>query len=214
MAESIEAFVRKLQEEGVDAGRDAGQQILAEAEARAAATLAEANDRAEAIVDAAQAESLRLQQRTETELRLAARDAVGRLQESLGRVLQALLQHPVEERLRDGDFLGELIRDVVIRYVEADITDGVPIGINVSEEMGPRLAEWVQETFHDAAQAGTPFDLRASLAEAGFEYKVVDGTVEVTADSVVDVFLEIVGPELRRLVAAARDGGGQSPEAL
>lgn len=207
MAESIEAFVRKLQEEGVEAGREAGQKVLAEAEKRAEAILEEAKARAKAIVDAAQAESEGIRQRTEAELRLAARDSVGRLQETLTRALRVLLHHPVEERLRDGDFLAELIREVVTRYVEADIADRIPIGLNVSEEMGARLTEWVQETFHGAAETGTPFDLRASLAEAGFETKMVDGTVEVTADSVVDVFVEMVGPELRELVTAAREEG-------
>lgn len=212
MAESIEAFVRKLQEEGVEAGREAGQQILAEAEKRAEAILEEAKDRAKAIVDAAQAESEGIHQRTEAELRLAARDSVGRLQETLTRALRALLYHPVEERLRDGDFLAELIREVVIRYVEADITDRIPIGINVSEEMGAQLTEWVQQVFHGAAEDGAAFNVRTSLAAAGFETKMVDGTVEVTADSVVDVFQEMVGPKLRELVAAACEGTGGGVE--
>jgi V/A-type H+-transporting ATPase subunit E len=205
MAESIEAFVKKLQEEGVDAGREAGRQILAEAEKQAEAILEEANERAKAIVDAAQAESEKTRQRTETELRLAARDAVGRLQATLSRALQALLHHPVEEKLRDGDFLAQLIRDVVTRYVEADAANRVLITINVSEELSARLTQWVQETFHNAAETGMPFDLRTSLTEAGFEYKIVEGTVAVTTDSVVDVFLEMVGPELRKLVAAAQE---------
>ncbi len=205
MAESIEEFVRKLREEGVDAGREAGQEILAEAEKRAEAILEEANGQAKAIVDAAQAASERVRQRTETELRLAVRDAVGRLQESLTRVLRALLYRPVEEQLRDGEFLCQLIRDVVTRYVETDMADRVPITINVSEELGPRLTQWMRATFHDAAANAEPIDLRTSLAEAGFEYRIVDGTVEVTADSVVSVLSEMVGPELRKLVAAAQE---------
>ena len=92
-----------------------------------------------------------------------------------------------------------------MRYVEADVTDRAPITINTSEELNPRLAQWAQETFRNAAETGTPIDLRTSLAEAGFEYRIVDGTVEVTTDSVMEVILELVGPELRRLVAAAQE---------
>ena len=201
MAESIQAFVRKLQEEGVDAGRHAGEQVLAEAQKRAETILAEAQEQAKAIVDTAQTESDRIKQRTETELNLAARDAVGRLQQTLSRVLKRLLHHPIDEKLRDGDFLAQLIRDVVMRYVEADVTDHAPTAINISEELRPQLTQWAQETFRNAAETGTPFNLRTSLAEAGFEYETVNGTIEVTADSAVDLLLEMVGPELRKLVA-------------
>ena len=41
--------------------------------------------------------------------------------------------------------------------------------------------------------------------ELKFEYRIVDGTVEVTAASVVHVLMEMVGPELRRLVAATQE---------
>ena len=138
-------------------------------------------------------------------MKLAARDAVGRLQATLSRVLQDLFRHPVEEKLRDGDFLAQLIREVVMRYVEADVSDHTSITLNTSPEQCSRLAQWAQETFHDAAQNGSLFDLHASLAEAAFEYRTQDGTVEVTADSVVDVLLEMVGPELRKLVAEAQE---------
>ena len=205
MAESIEAFVRKLQQEGVDAGRQAGQQALAEAQKQAEAILTEADEQAKAIVDTAQAESEKIKQRTEAELNLAARDAIGRLQQTLSRILKCLLHHPIDEKLRDSDFLAQLIRDVVMRYVEADVTDHTPTTINTSEELRPQLTHWAQQTFRNAAETGTPFDLRTSLAEAGFEYETVNGTIEVTADSAVDLLLEMVGPELRKLVAAAKE---------
>lgn len=211
MAESIEAFVKKLQEEGVDAGRQAGQKVLAEAEQQAKAILDEANHRAKGIVQEAQSETEKIRQCTETELKLAARDAVGRLQETLSHILRTLLHPPVEERLQDSDFLASLIRDVVIRYVEADATDRSPITLDVSEDLEPQLMQWVREAFRSAALEDTPLDLRTSLSEAGFEYRTVDGTVEVTTDSVVNVLLEMVGPGLRKLVTAAQEESKASP---
>ena len=204
MAESIEAFVKKLQEEGVDAGRQAGQQVVAEAEKQAEKILAEANEQAKAIIDSAQAESQGIKQRTETELNLAVRDAVSLLQETLSRILHSLLHHPVERQLRNSDFLAQLIRDVVMRFVEADLADRTPISIDTSEELRPQLAQWAQETFRNAADTGRPFDLHTSLAEAGFEYETGDGTLEVTTGSVVDALIELVGPELRARLAAVQ----------
>lgn len=205
MAESIEAFVQKLHEEGVETGRQAGQQILAEAKTQAEAILQEANRQAKQIVDAAQRTAEDIRQRTDTELKLAARDAVGRLQEAIGRAAQALLHNGVEQTLREGDFLAPLIRDVVMRYVEADVTDSSPIAFNIPRETGAQVTEWIMKAFSDTAEVSKQLDLRASLSEAGFEYKIGDGTVEVTTASVVDVLMELVGPDLRKIVAAAQE---------
>ena len=46
-------------------------------------------------------------------------------------------------------------------------------------------------------------DLRGTLAESGFTYEIAGGTVEVTADSVVEVLSEMVGSELRKRVVEA-----------
>ena len=204
MAESIEAFVKKLQEEGVEAGRRAENQIRAEAEQQARTIVEEANRQAGALVDAARDESEKVRRRAETELDLAVRDAAGRLLETLQQILQTLLYHPVEERLRDSDFLARLIHDVVTRYVDADLSNGEPVTVNIAEDLRPRLSQWALETFRDAAETGKPINLQTTLKEAGFEYRVVDGTVEVTPDSVVEMLMKMVGPELRKLLAAPR----------
>ena len=201
MAESIEAFVKKLQEEGVEAGRQAEREIRSAAEKQAEAILDEAHHEAQAIVDAAHEESQQARARTETELALAMRDAQGRLQDTLSHILQALLHHTVEEKLRDSVFLAELIRDVVLRYVEADLADGEVLTVNVSDELRSRLGQWALQTFHVSAGETSPVKLQTSMAEAGFEYRVADGTVEVTATSVVELLMQMVSPELRKFVA-------------
>jgi len=45
--------------------------------------------------------------------------------------------------------------------------------------------------------------LRGTLAEAGFAYDIAGGTVEVTADSVVEVLSGMVGSELRKQIVDA-----------
>ena len=211
MADSIEAFVKKLQEDGVEAGRQAGQQVLTEAEHRVKAIIDDANTRAEAIVEAARVESEKIRQRNETELTLAARDAVGRLQENLNCVFRILLRTPVEKALRDPEFLAPLIRDVVMSYVEADAGKRDSVAINTSEKTGAQLTQWGQQTLRDTLEANSSVQWRTALAEDGFELSTVDGTVEITIDSVVNVLLDMVGPELRKLIAATRKTPGESP---
>lgn len=194
MTQTIEAFINRLQNDGVEAGREAAEKICAQAEQQAQERIAEAAEQAKRIIDQAQAEGAQIRARTETELKLAARDTVVRLQEALNRALQAVLRDAVREKLDDADFLSGLIREVVQRYAEADAAGSGPMTINVSEGMRQRLLSGTVAAFRQA-------DLRGTLAEAGFEYVTADGTVEVTAASVVEVFSEMLGSELRKRVA-------------
>jgi vacuolar-type H+-ATPase subunit E/Vma4 len=203
MTHTIEAFINQLQTDGVEAGREAAEKIRLEAEQQAQGRMAEATEQARRIVEGAQAESEQLRARTETELKLAARDTVLRLQETLNRALRAVLFDSVREKLEDADFLAGLIRDVVLRYAEADAMGHGPTAIGVSEDMRQRLLSSTAAAFLQAGPAAPQIDLRGTLAEAGFEYAMGAGTVEVTAASVVEVLSGMVGSELRKRIAAA-----------
>lgn len=203
MTHTIEAFINQLQTDGVEAGRQAAEKIRTEAEQQAQERVAAAEAQARQIVERAQAESEQIRARTETELKLAARDTLLRLQEALNRALRAVLSDSVREKLDDADFLAGLIRDVVLRYAEADATGSGPMTIGVSEDMQRRLLSSTAAAFRQTGPAAPQIDLRGTLAEAGFEYTMREGTVEVTAASVVEVLSEMVGSELRKRIAAA-----------
>lgn len=203
MAQTIEAFVNRLQADGVEAGQAEAAKILALAEQQAQTRLAEAAVEAKRIVAQAEAESQSLRERTETELKLAARDLVLRLQEALNRALQAVLVDAVRERLEHADFLGSLIRDVVLQYATADAAGHSSIVIQVSDAMRQQLLGGAVAALRPEAPGSPPVDLRGTLAEAGFAYQVSDGTVEVTLGSIVEVLSEMAGTELRKRVAEA-----------
>jgi len=209
MTQSIEAFVNTLQAEGVEVEQRAAEKIRAEAEQRAQELIEQATRRAEQIIDEARSEADRIRARTETELRFAARDTLARLQETLNSALRAVLFPPVREKLEDSDFLPELIRDVVLRYAEQDARGQEPIAVEiwqqVPEEQRERLAKWLLDAFSQRNKTARAVDLRATLADAGFEYTIRDGTVEVTADSLVESLAEIVAPNVRKLIAEAAE---------
>ncbi len=207
MTQTIEAFVNKLQAEGVEAGQRAAEKIRAEAEQRAREMIEDASRRAEQIVADARAEADRVRARAETELRLAARDTLARLQEALSSALRAVLFPSVQRTLAEPEFLAGLIRDVVLRYAERDAAGQGPIVIHVAEQMPEeqrrKLTAWILQAFSQAGRGASSLDLRATLAEAGFEYTIRDGTVEVTAEALVDALADLVAPDVRKLVAEA-----------
>ena len=88
MAESIEAFVSKLQEEGVQAGRQAAEKLRAEAQQQGDEIIRQAEIQAEEITADAKAQAESNLAKANTELKLAARDAVLRLRETLSRVVE------------------------------------------------------------------------------------------------------------------------------
>lgn len=203
MPQTLEAFIDKLQTDGVEAGREAAAKIRAEAEQNAARITADAQAKAATIVAEAEAEAEKIRQRGRTDLELAARDTVVRLQQTLSAAVQEVIRVATRKELADTEFVGTLIRDVVMQYVQSDMEPGT-VAVNVSEPMRHKLAEWaIRELHKDVDSDRSRVELHGALTEAGFEYRVGDGTVEVTTESVSAMLSELAGAELRRIIAGA-----------
>jgi hypothetical protein len=115
----------------------------------------------------------------------------------------------VGERLADEDYLGRLLHEIVMLYVKSDFECQGVLQINVPGEMREKLISWaLAEIGEDRVREVRPsIDLKGKLAEAGFEYTCSGSTVEVTRESVVEVLMDLVGPELREVVAEAMAEG-------
>lgn len=210
MAETIESFVAKLQAEGVEAGQREAERLRSEAQQQADETVRQAKEQAAQIVADAEKEAAETVARCKTELSLACRDAILRLQEALTRTLSAILMHDVREPLADSEFLGRLLHDIVMLYVKSDCEQRETLKINVAPEMREKLISWaLQEIGKEAVEQVRPsIDLKGTLADAGFEYTHGDSTVEVTRESVVETLMDLVGPALREVLREA----AQEPE--
>ena len=218
MAETVESFVAKLHEEGVEAGRKEADRLRAEAEENAKQVVQQARQEADKLLADAKAEAEKTLARAGTELELAARDAALRLQDSLSRCLSALLTREVGEKLSGDEFLGKLLHEIVLQYVKDDFEHKEVLEIHVRPEMREKLISWAlleigKETID---QVRPSIDLKGTLADAGFEYTHHGSTIEVTRDSVVETLMDLVGPGLRDVLAKAMadpaDGGKAAQE--
>jgi len=206
MVESIESFVAKLQNEGVQAGEEAAGKIRDDAQAQAEQIVQDAQAQAAKIIADAQAQAESTQAKSQNELKLAARDATMRLCDTLTQSLRMVLVAPVEAQLGKADFLASLLHEIVMAYARADSEHKSEIKVNVSPEMRKQLTDWAIDELHKAAQDhSTSIDLKDTLAQAGFEYKVAGGTVDVTVDSVVDTLAELIGPAFRELYESSKE---------
>lgn len=205
MAQSIEAFVQKLQAEGVQAGKDAADRLRAEAQAEGERIVADARRRAEQIVADADAQARRTAEQQQHELELAARDAVLRLREAVGTAVAQLLRHQAGEVLADRQFLAKLIHDVVTQYAHDDAHREVTVEVRVNKDTADALADWAVSYLGHAHADGkrADIDLKGTLQGVGFEYTAGESTVEVTAESVVAVLQEHMTPRLREILDRA-----------
>jgi len=205
MVESIETFVAKLQNEGVEAGRQEAQTIVADARTEAEKIVADAQVQADKTIAQAKAEAENLLSRGQTELSLAARDAVLRLQETLSKSLQAILRYHAGETLQDVNFLGKVLHELILLYAEDELSAKGGITFNVSPDLREKLADWaLKEIGQDRLDdIGVHMDLRGTLSGAGFEYSAAGATIEVTLDSVVETLTGLVSPELRKVLESA-----------
>ncbi|MCD6304251.1 MAG: hypothetical protein J7M21_04740 [Planctomycetes bacterium] len=217
MAETIETFVAKLQQEGVEAGRKEADRIREEARKQAEDIVAEARREAEKLIADARAKADDMLARARTELALASRDAILRLREALSRGLSALLAHEVGKDLEDPQFIGKVLHEIVMLFVQSDFKKArETLKINVRPEMRDKLVSWaMSEIGKEVVEQVRPsIDLKGTLAEAGFEYTCGGSTVEVTTDSVVETLMDLVGPSLHEAIAkAAAENAGAGGKA-
>ncbi len=197
-AHNIEAFVTKLRSEGVEAGKAEAARIVKAAEEEAARIRAAAKADAEETLAKANASARQVEAHTKSELELAVRDAVLRLRQAVQQEIRRLIGDRIKEPLQDPAFTKELILEVARQYARSDAGSGSAV-CSLPESMFNRLQEELRAAL--GAELGRSAEVRNGLKTAGFEYSVGDGTIEVTTESVAEVLSDLVGPEIRRLLA-------------
>jgi V/A-type H+-transporting ATPase subunit E len=207
MADTIEAFVARLQAEGVEAGRREADKLVEDARGKAESIVRAAEEQAKKVLADAQKQAKTGLAKGRTELELATRDAVLRLRDAIGRILRTVLAYETREALSDQNFLRQLLHDALVQYAKADSEGKEAIRVTVQPEVHARLADWlIHELMHRNAVG--PVNLKGTLHDAGFEYEIAGKNVEVTTSSVVEMLSEMVGPALRKILdEAAADKG-------
>lgn len=201
MPESLESFVKKLQSEGVEAGKNAAEEIKKAAMHEAEKILADANADAKTILSKATSEAQRKRCRAQNELELAVRDAILKLGESLGDVLTAILAGRAEQELSKPDYIGEIMREVIIVYAKADAGRASRIEINISKAMHDKLNDGaLDDLFRRLHGSQDKLPVQFNFSKAGFEYNINGATVEVSPDSVSDLLSEMVNVDLQEII--------------
>jgi len=208
MTDTIESFVEKLQQDGVEAGKAEAQRIVADAKGESERIVADANKQAERIIANARAEAERATEQGRNELQLAARDVFNRLRTELAEAIGEVLKRSAGQALSDGDFLAKLIHDIVAAYAKQDAEGIWPIEMKIgSDDAEALIAAALTELSAESPDA--KLTLAGRLKSAGFEYAVSGGTVEVTDASVAAGLSEMIAPKLREILQQTDTDAGE-----
>jgi V/A-type H+-transporting ATPase subunit E len=208
MSENIESFVKKLQQDGVQAGKAEAEKVLAGARAEAGKIVDGARREAQTLLEQARRDADTALKDGRTQLELGSRDALLQLREAIVRTLEAVLHRAASSALSDPAFLKTLLQDVVAQYARKDAEGIWPIRVEVGESAAKSLADWaIREMAGPANPGESRVALGAALKEAGFEYTAANGKVEVTPGAVAAALKTFVAPRLREILEQASAAG-------
>ncbi len=208
----VEALIERLRQQGVEAGRAAREEIVGEAEREAERIVKEAREKASAIVAEARQEAQRLRASGEDALRIAMRDTVLRMRETLRKRLESQFRTLVSEQLVDQEFLRRLIVEVARRAradsgaAEAEeieiLLPAEAVGLDElrqqPEESDARLRKFAKEIASATWRAGVSIDT-LEPGGRGIRLRLKDEELELDLSdrAIADLLLEHLQPRFR-----------------
>ncbi len=212
----IEELISKLRREGVEEGEAEAARLVAEAETRAKAILETAEADARDLREDARKEAERTLQAGKEALRGAMRDAVLELKDGLSRRFAAEVQATVSNLARDEEMLKRMILAVAGRAREEANTDDAAamevvlprsaVGLdelrrNPEELKEGSITHFVAATAAEMLRRGVTFERAADDAE-GIRLVLKDEglVVDLSDSAVASVILRHLQPRFRALL--------------
>ncbi len=211
----VEALIERLRQQGVEAGRAARDEFIGEAEREGETIIKDAREKAAAIVAEAHQESERLQASGEDALRVAMRDTVLRMRETLRKRLEGQVRSLVAKQLVDEEFLRRLIVEVAGQArddSQADQAEHVevllpPEAIGLEElqrrpeELQSKLSQFAKEIASATWRDGVIIDT-LEPGSRGIRIRLKDEELELDLSdrAIADLLLEHLQPRFRAVM--------------
>lgn len=214
-SQGVEALIARVRDEGVAAGKQEGERIVAEAHAHAREIIEKAETSARTQVEAAAAEADALRRAGEDALRMAMRNAILAFKERLANRFAVQVGKSVSGATRDEEFLKRMILAVAGRARAAGRLDEagaveieLPRIVSVDElrrnpedvQTNP-LMQFVAASAGELLREGVAFS-RGEDVEGGIRAKLTNEGVslDLTDKAVTDILLAHLQPRFRALL--------------
>jgi V/A-type H+-transporting ATPase subunit E len=211
----VEALIERLRQQGVEAGRAARDEFIGEAEREGETIIKNAREKAAAIVAEAHQESERLQASGEDALRVAMRDTVLRMRETLRKRLEGQVRSLVAKQLVDEEFLRRLIVEVAGKArdnSQADQAEHVEVLLPPEvigledlqrrpEELESKLSQFAKQIASATWRDGVIIDT-LEPGSRGIRIRLKDEELELDLSdrAIADLLLEHLQPRFRAVM--------------
>lgn len=199
MSDKLKELTEKLYAEGLNKGKEEGERILAEANSKAAETIAAAKLEAERIIAAATKEAEDLRSKTESDLKMASSQCLQATKKDIENVLIAAISDAkVSSSLADSAFIKEIISSVATAFSTSESKD---IALVLPETLRAELEPWVASELGKTLKAGVKADFSKKIS-GGFTIGPADGSwfVSLTDDTFKALISEYLRPVTKKLL--------------
>ncbi len=212
----VDALIAKLQQEGIAAGQEKAEKIVADAQKRAEWIIEEANLEAQLLINKAKAEAEALKSAGEDALKLAARDSFIHLRDFLlGRFRNEIMQM-IKKRMSEKKFLEKLILVLAGKVKEkSGLAQQKQIRVELPEDLFDKddlhknpeqlqegcLSRFVAEVTAGMLQDGVTFKVSKQL-DSGLSIKLKgdDVVIDFSDEAVGTLLLSHLQPRFRALL--------------
>lgn len=139
MQNKLQELTQQLYDEGLAKGRQEGDRYLEQARLEADKTLSDARERAAQIIEQAQKSAEDMRQKAESDVRLAASQALQTTRRDVENLIIAKVSE--QKSVSDPEFLKEIIRTVASRFTA---TEGPDVSLVLPEALQDKLEPWVK----------------------------------------------------------------------
>lgn len=215
-ASGVEALLQRLQAEGVQAGEAVAAELIGKAEAEARAIRQRAEKDAADMVEAARKEAANLERGGKEALKVAMRDAVLELKQTLADRFKGEVTRLVSRHMRDEDLVRQMVLEVAGRTArEAGVADAdraqvlLPADVVGLEDLRRdpteltqgELAKFVLGSVHELLREGVTLG-RIDDGSAGIRIRLADRDImlDLSDKAVAAVILAHLQPRFRALL--------------
>ena len=196
MQNKLQELTQPLYDEGLAKGRQEGDRYLEQARLEADKTLSDARERAAQIIEQAQKSAEDMRQKAESDVRLAASQALQTTRRDVENLIIAKVSE--QKSVSDPEFLKEIIRTVASRFTA---TEGPDVSLVLPEALQDKLEPWVKGELSKALGAPVEASFSKKIG-GGFTIGPKDGSYFISmTDKTFDALIaEFLRPVTRKLL--------------
>ncbi len=199
METKLQELTDKLYKEGLSKGKEEGEAILANAQAKAEEIIKNAETQAEAIVKKAGKEAEEYRAKVEGDVKMAAAQSIQATRKDIENLMVGKMTgKPVDSALSSADFVKEIIKAVAGKF---NAEESVDLNVVLPESLKSQLEPFVKEELAKELKGGVTAQFSKKIA-GGFTIGPKDGSyfISLTDETFKNLIGEYLRPAVRKIL--------------